>query len=117
MAIVEMFLHERPFNQIKNGIKTIEARLKDEKRSLLKKGDIIVFTNRSDHQDQCRRKIIDFIYAESFQDLPKLFPIEKAGWEKDTTGDQVQKDMRKYYSEEDEKKYGVVAIEMEASVS
>lgn len=113
MKTIEMFLHSHPFIQIKEGLKTIEVRLKDEKRSQLEREDIIIFTNRSDHKDQCRTRIINLISAESFQQLPELFSIEKAGWAKDSTGEQVEKDMRKYYSEEDEKKYGVVGIELE----
>ena len=35
-----------PFNLIKNGTKTIELRLNDEKRQLLKENDLIEFTNR-----------------------------------------------------------------------
>lgn len=106
-------VNDKPFRQIKEGLKTIEVRLKDEKRSLLKEEDIILFTNRSDDQDHCKTKIINLIYTESFQKLPEICPIEKAGWEKGTSGEQVEKDMRKYYSKEDEKKYGVVGIELE----
>lgn len=42
----EMRLHNAPFELIKNGTKTIEIRLNDEKRSLIKEGDIIEFENR-----------------------------------------------------------------------
>lgn len=87
--------------------------MNDEKRSLLDKEDIIIFTNHTEHQDHCRTKIINLIFAVSFQKLPELFPIEKAGWEKGTTGEQVEQDMRKYYSVKDERKYGVVGIELE----
>lgn len=41
-----MNLHNEPFDLIKNGTKTIELRLNDEKRQLLKENDIIEFTNR-----------------------------------------------------------------------
>lgn len=41
-----MRLHNSPFKLIKNGTKTIELRLNDEKRKLIKVGDIIRFTNR-----------------------------------------------------------------------
>ena len=43
----EMKLNNGPFEQIKNGTKTIELRLNDEKRQLLKPNDLIEFTNRS----------------------------------------------------------------------
>lgn len=41
-----MNLNNRPFKSIKEGTKTIELRLNDKKRSLLKVGDEIEFTNR-----------------------------------------------------------------------
>ena len=41
-----MNLNNTPFNLIKNGTKTIELRLNDEKRQLLKENDFIEFTNR-----------------------------------------------------------------------
>lgn len=42
----EMRLNNGPFELIKNGTKTIEIRLNDEKRSLINEGDIIEFENR-----------------------------------------------------------------------
>ena len=41
-----MQLHPEPFELIKNGNKTIELRLLDEKRKRIRKGDIILFKNR-----------------------------------------------------------------------
>ena len=40
-----MNLQHEPFVKIKNGTKTIEMRLYDEKRSRIKVGDFIVFTD------------------------------------------------------------------------
>lgn len=37
-----MRLHNKPFELIKNGSKSIELRLNDEKRKLIKVGDIII---------------------------------------------------------------------------
>lgn len=41
--IHEMKLLEDPFEQIKSGAKTVEIRLFDEKRKVLRVGDIIEF--------------------------------------------------------------------------
>lgn len=41
----KMRLNASPFYKIKNGEKTIELRLYDEKRRLMSEGDIIEFTN------------------------------------------------------------------------
>lgn len=41
--IHNMRLHNEPFELIKNGTKTIELRLNDEKRSLIKENDFLSF--------------------------------------------------------------------------
>ena len=41
----EMKLNNKPFEKIKKGTKTIELRLNDEKRQLLKVNDYIEFNN------------------------------------------------------------------------
>ena len=46
----EMKLNNGPFERIKNGTKTIELRLNDEKRQLLKIKDLIEFTNRTNNE-------------------------------------------------------------------
>ena len=43
-------LWPNPFKMIKLGIKTIEMRLNDEKRSLIKIGDFIEFENKDTHE-------------------------------------------------------------------
>ena len=45
-----MKLNNGPFERIKNGTKTIELRLNDEKRQLLKIKDLIEFTNRTNDE-------------------------------------------------------------------
>lgn len=45
-TIHNMNLNNGPFSRIKDGTKTIELRLNDEKRQLLKENDFIEFTNR-----------------------------------------------------------------------
>ncbi|MBQ8659733.1 MAG: hypothetical protein IJ475_02730 [Bacilli bacterium] len=43
----EMRLHNEPFLLVKGGTKTIEMRLNDEKRRLIKEGDYIDFKSRT----------------------------------------------------------------------
>ena len=47
--IHEMRLNNEPFNKIKEGTKTVELRLLDEKRKALRVGDKIIFTNRANN--------------------------------------------------------------------
>ena len=61
-----MNLNNRPFKSIKEGTKTIELRLNDEKRSLLKVGDEIEFTNR-DTNEKLSVDIINIYKYPSFK--------------------------------------------------
>lgn len=67
----DMKLRTDPFNRICNGEKTIECRLRDEKRSLLNKGDCIRFTEIGDKENErtVLVEILDIVTAESFAGL------------------------------------------------
>ena len=104
--VFEMKLRPDPFNRICNGEKTIEYRLHDEKRSLLNKGDYIWFTEISAEERRILVEIVDIFTAQSFvaleQELIETGLLAKGAFT--PTG------MRKYYSAEDEEKYGVMGI-------
>ncbi len=104
-----MRLHSESFNNIKNGIKTIELRLNDEKRRVLNVGDIIEFTNRLDDEKVCT-KIIGLHHCDSFSELYKHFDKVIMGYREDEVAN--PEDMEKYYSKEEQEKYGVVGIEV-----
>lgn len=105
-----MRLHKEPFELIKNGSKTIELRLYDEKRQMINIGDTITFENRSDG-DKIQVKVISLHKYPSFEELYKHFDKVSIGYKEDEEAD--PKDMELYYSSEDQSKYGVVGIEME----
>ncbi|MDO4963671.1 MAG: ASCH domain-containing protein [bacterium] len=107
--IHNMKLNDEPFNKIKSGSKTIEMRLYDEKRSLIKIGDIIYFTNRSTNES-LEVKVINLYKFNSFKELYQNFDKTILGYNLNEIAS--YKDMFKYYSLEDEKKYGVVGIEI-----
>ncbi len=106
----EMRLHPEPFKNIKNGTKTIELRLNDEKRQLLNVGDILEFTNRLDDEKLCT-KIIGLHHYDNFRELYKHFDKVSMGYREDEEAN--PEDMEKYYSKEEQEKYGVVGIEVE----
>lgn len=68
----EMRLHDSPFTLIKNGSKTIELRLNDEKRSIIKIGDHIEFTNRVT-EEKILVEVINLHKYNSFEELYKHF--------------------------------------------
>lgn len=104
-----MNLNNRPFKSIKEGTKTIELRLNDEKRSLLKVGDEIEFTNR-DTNEKLSVDIINLHKYPSFEELYKHFDKVEMGYNKDDIAE--PKDMEAYYSKEEQNKYGVLGIKI-----
>ena len=107
----EMKLHPAPFEKIKRGEKTIELRLLDEKRRLIKEGDTITFTNTADGEKLSAtvRKLHCF---DSFEELYKTLPLLQCGYTPEDVGNAHPSDMEQYYSAEEQKKYGVVGIEL-----
>lgn len=104
-----MQLHNKPFSRIKNGEKSIEMRLYDEKRKNINIGDIIEFTNRDTNEKI--NTIVEGIYIfENFNELFKNFSKEELGYLENEKVDPL--DMSKYYSKEEQEKYGVVGIKI-----
>ena len=107
--IHELRLHNEPFELIKSGTKTIEMRLYDEKRRLIKENDIIHFTNRITGEE-IKTKVIKLYLFSSFKELYNNFDNVSLGYKVNEKKD--FKDMEKYYTEEEQCKYGVVGIEI-----
>ena len=110
-GIHEMRLSPSPFEMIKSGRKTVELRLFDEKRQMLRVGDEIVFKN-TETAETLRTVIVGLHRFDSFEELYGSMPLLKCGY----TAEDVQRaspsDMEKYYSAEEQKRYGVVGIEL-----
>ena len=104
-----MKLNDGPFGLIKGGTKTIELRLNDEKRQLLKVGDYIEFTNRIT-LEKMLVLIEDLYHYSSFEELYKHFNKVSLGYGEDEEAS--YKDMEKYYSKEEQDKYGVLGIKI-----
>lgn len=104
-----MNLNNSPFNRIKEGTKTIELRLNDEKRRLLKEKDFIEFTNKATLENIIVQ-IVRLHKYPSFEELYKHFDKISIGYDKDDIAN--PKDMEKYYSKEEQDKYGVIGIEV-----
>lgn len=100
-----------PFEQISSGAKTIELRLCDEKRSKLKVGDVIVFTNVAT-KETLKAEVVGLHRFDSFRELYKSLPLLKCGYTKQNVENASPADMEKYYSCEEEKKYGALGIEI-----
>ena len=103
-------LDDQPFNLIAVGMKTIEMRLYDEKRQMIKEGDFIEFVNRTTNAAIVTKVKALHIY-KSFEELYKHFDKTALGYLEDEEAN--PSDMEKYYSKEEQEKYGVVGIELE----
>lgn len=105
-----MKLNPEPFDKIASGRKTIELRLYDEKRKLVKPDDEIIFTHI---QNPCRSisVIVDsVITAASFESLFKHISLVDCGYEEKMITGSNHLDMNQYYSEEKQQQFGVVGI-------
>ncbi len=105
----EMKLNNEPFECIKNGTKTIELRLNDEKRKLLTVGDYIEFANRVTNE-KLLVEVIDLFKYNSFEELYKHFNKIEMGYSINEEAN--PKDMENYYSKEEQEKYGVLGIKI-----
>lgn len=108
----KMRLHNGPFMLIKNGIKTIEMRLNDEKRHLIKVGDTIEFENRVT-LEIINTEVINLYKFNTFDELYDYFDKISIGYGIDDIAN--PSDMEQYYSKEEQEKYGVLAIEIKLS--
>ncbi len=106
-----MKLHSSPFEMIKRGDKTIELRLFDEKRQQIKAGDKIVFTNTTTGET-LDRTVVKLHRFDRFEELYKSLPLLQCGYTTEDIDHAKPSDMERYYSLEEQKKYGVVGIEL-----
>ena len=105
----KMKLLEDPFERIKNGTKTVEFRLYDEKRRTIQICDEIEFSKLPELQEKLLVKVIDLYKEESFE---KLFKKVFVGEDKEKIIEKA-KSMNRFYTPEQEKEYGVVGIKIE----
>lgn len=102
-----MKLQESPFERIKNGTKTIEFRLYDEKRRKIKIGDKIEFSKLPELNEKIVVEVLDLYRDVSFEELFKKVLNEDSEEIKRKTDAMLQ-----YYSHDQEKEYGVLGIKI-----
>lgn len=107
-----MKLNSSPFTKIKQGKKTIELRLNDDKRKLVHIGDIIEFSNIDNIHRTILCQVINIFHFNSFSSLYKELPLLKCGYTEENITKASPKDMEKYYPTKIQEKYGVLGIEI-----
>ena len=88
------------------GIKTVQARLYDNKRRTFRVGDRIRLLRRPDGQS-LMMEVIDLHVTPSFSELFEIASLKDFGFDSVEHG---LSEIRKYYPEDDELRYGVVGI-------
>ena len=111
MNTFELRLHAKYFELIKQGTKTIEMRLLDEKRQEYQVGDILIFKKRPEEIETLRTKIINLHKFKNFAKIYEKFDKVKLGYAENEDANPA--DMQQFYPIEDQQKYGVVGIEIE----
>ena len=107
--VYNMKLQHAPFLLIKSGQKTIEMRLYDDKRKLLKVGDMVEFTDIITQETLVCEVINLYIYA-TFDELYQNHDKISIGYMENEVAD--AKDMLAYHAQEEIAKHGVVGIEV-----
>lgn len=105
-----MKLRTSPFEKIKNGSKTIELRLNDEKRQKVQIGDFIEFSCLAEPKQKIQTRVTALHHFGSFAELYASLPKEKLGYTSTETPDPDHMDA--YYTREEQDRYGVLGIEL-----
>ena len=104
-----MKLQPLPFDKIKEGRKTIEVRLYDEKRRDIKLGDIIEFERESEQTEIIKTKVMGLLNYKTFTDLINDFPVTYFGH---PDKEDLLKSIYTFYTKEQEEKYTVLGIKI-----
>lgn len=107
-----MRLNPAPMKMFREGRKTIELRLYDEKRKKLSVGDTIKFINTSDITDVLNVTVEELFIFDSFDELYKSLTLLECGYTQNNIGRASPRDMEIYYPKEKQNKYGVVGIKV-----
>lgn len=102
-----MKLSSAPFTKILRGEKTIEVRLNDPKRQILKLGDDIEFSENEHPEHRMLARIEELLYYPTFEALYSNHDLVLFGGE---SKEFLLQAIRRFYSPADEARYGVVGI-------
>ena len=112
MPIHFMHLQPAPFGLIRDGRKSIELRLYDEKRRKIQIGDGILFEN-PEAPELLLVRVTGLRVFASFDALYQALPLEACGYTEADLAAASPADMEAYYSKEAQQRFGVVGIELD----
>ena len=97
------------YRLLKSGQKKIELRLYDEKRQKIRIGDTVLFSDVSQPTDQFQAVVSNLYRSKTFEDLCQLINPIQAGFSSQT---ELMTALEEFYSLDDQKKFGVIGIEV-----
>ena len=107
LHIMKLQLH--PFDKIKEGSKTIEVRLFDEKRREIKLGDTIEFRRELEQTETVQAEVIGLLNYKTFSDLVNDFPASDFG---DENKEILLERIYTFYTKEQESEHSVLGIKI-----
>ncbi len=109
---MKFHLHSDVFDIVKNGNKNVEVRLNDEKRKQLKIGDTLIFLRRPNEDEKIVARVTNLKYYKNFSELVDNYNIDRL-YLSNYTKEMFINELSRFYTIEEQKQYGVVAIEFE----
>ena len=108
---MEMVFHldSDVFEIVRMGKKDIEVRINDEKRRTLNVGDSLVFLKRPNDDEEIRAKVEKLEYYDFFEDLVDNYDMSRI-YLSNYNKEEYLNEMKRFYTREEQEKYGVVAI-------
>lgn len=109
---MKVHLHPEIFDIVLNGVKDVEVRVNDEKRRQLKVGDTLLFLKRPDDLESVRAIVKRLVCFSYFEEVMDAYEMKRIYLENTTREEYIQL-MKRFYSDDEVQKNGVVAIEFE----
>mgnify|MGYP005757791153 FL=1 len=109
--IHQMGLYGEYFNSIKEGKKTVEVRLNDEKRRKIRIGDTLEFIKVPEQDETIKVQVTNLKIYDTFQAMYEDIPFQDfdcEGW----TMKEMLEGTYEIYSPEQEKEWGTLAIKI-----
>jgi len=109
VTVHQMGLYGEYFKAIKEGRKTVEVRLNDEKRRKIKVGDTIEFIKVPEKDETLQVQVIEIRTYDTFQEMYEDIPfkdLDCEGW----TMEAMINRTYEIYSPKQEKEWGTLAI-------
>ena len=104
-----MSVKQRYFRLLKDGKKSVELRLFDEKRQKIKMGDFILFSNADDMKENFQAKVVDLTWAKDFDTLLNKVNLAETGFQ---TKNELLTTLDEFYPETKQEKFGVLGIKV-----